>query len=137
MIQLECKNGFVMSLQHTNTVKGLPFLELLGRTSNNYCDGNENLKEATGLNKQSYSGGSRIFFRRGCTCLLLYFNTNKPHSFFLQNTSCIRKPQVIFSVVTQRSSLRDDTKNGCVADYLLPCSFPFFFATQANRAPTQ
>ena len=27
-------------------------------------------------------GGSRIFFRRGCTCLLLYFNTNKPHSFF-------------------------------------------------------
>ena len=43
------------------------------------------------------SGGSRIFFRRGCTRLLLYFNTNKPHSFFffLQNTSCIRKPQVI------------------------------------------
>ena len=39
-------------------------------------------------------GGSRIFFRRGCTRLLLYFNTNKPH-FFLQNTSCIRKPQVI------------------------------------------
>ena len=27
-------------------------------------------------------GGSRIFFRRGCTRLLLYFNTNKPHSFF-------------------------------------------------------
>ena len=40
-------------------------------------------------------GGSRIFFRRGCTRLLLYFKTNKPHSFFLQNTSCIRKPQVI------------------------------------------
>ena len=43
-------------------------------------------------------GGSRIFFRRGCTHLLLYFNTNKPHSFFwffLQNTSCIRKQQVI------------------------------------------
>ena len=40
-------------------------------------------------------GGSRIFFRRGCTRLLRYFNTNKPHSFFLQNTSCIRKPQVI------------------------------------------
>ena len=28
-------------------------------------------------------GGSRIFVRRGCTHLLLYFNTNKPHSFFL------------------------------------------------------
>ena len=26
-------------------------------------------------------GGSRIFFRRGCTRLLFYFNTNKPHSF--------------------------------------------------------
>ena len=29
-----------------------------------------------------YRGGSRIFFRRGCTRLLLDFNTNKPHSFF-------------------------------------------------------
>ena len=27
-------------------------------------------------------GGSRIFFKRGCTSLLLYFNTNKTHSFF-------------------------------------------------------
>ena len=27
-------------------------------------------------------GGSRTFFRRGCTRLLLYFNTNKPHSSF-------------------------------------------------------
>ena len=27
-------------------------------------------------------GGSMIFLRRGCTLLLLYFNTNKPHSFF-------------------------------------------------------
>ena len=43
-----------------------------------------------------HRGGSRIFFlRRGCIRLLLYFNTNKPHSFFWQNTSCIRKPQVI------------------------------------------
>ena len=29
-----------------------------------------------------YRGGSRIFFRRGCTRLLLYFSTNKPHRFF-------------------------------------------------------
>ena len=36
-----------------------------------------------------------FFFRRGCTLLLVYFNTNKPHSFFLQNTSCVRKLQVI------------------------------------------
>ena len=27
-------------------------------------------------------GGSRIFFRRGCTCLLLYFNTNNHIVFF-------------------------------------------------------
>ena len=40
-------------------------------------------------------GRIQDFFRRGCTCLLLYFNTNKPHSFFLQNTSSIRKLQVI------------------------------------------
>ena len=40
-------------------------------------------------------GRIQDFFRRGCTRLLPYFNTNKPHSFFLQNTSCIRKPQVI------------------------------------------
>ena len=32
--------------------------------------------------KTKSRGGSRIFFRRGCTRLLLYFNTNKPHSFF-------------------------------------------------------
>ena len=29
---------------------------------------------------------------------MLYFNTSKPHSFFLQNTSCIKKPQVISGV---------------------------------------
>ena len=40
-------------------------------------------------------GQIQDFFWRGCTRLLLYFNTNKPHSFFLQNTSCIRKLQVI------------------------------------------
>ena len=40
-------------------------------------------------------GRIQDFNRRGCTRLLLYFNTNKPHNFFLQNTSCIRKPQVI------------------------------------------
>ena len=34
-------------------------------------------------NKSVYiRGGSRMFFRRGCTRLLLYFNANKPQSFF-------------------------------------------------------
>ena len=45
-------------------------------------------------------GRIQDFFRRGCTRILLYFNTNKPQPQFfwllLQNTSCIRKPQVIF-----------------------------------------
>ena len=42
-------------------------------------------------------GGSRIFFRRGSTRLLLYFNTNKLHSFFFAEYQLysIRKPQVI------------------------------------------
>ena len=30
---------------------------------------------------------------------MLYLNTNKPHSFFLQNASCIRKSQVISGVL--------------------------------------
>ena len=33
------------------------------------------------VNIKGRRGGSRIFFRRGCTRLLLYFNTNKPHFF--------------------------------------------------------
>ena len=41
-------------------------------------------------------GWIQDFFEEGCTCLLRYFNTNKPHSFFfLQNTSCIRKLQAV------------------------------------------
>ena len=31
---------------------------------------------------QGHRGGSRIFFRRGCTRLLLYFNTNDSFLFF-------------------------------------------------------
>ena len=38
-----------------------------------------------------HRGGSRIFFRRGCTRLLLYFNSNKPHSFFLAEYQLYQK----------------------------------------------
>ena len=49
-----------------------------------------------GMTSDICQGRIQDFFRRGCTRLLLLFNTNKPHSsFFLQNTGCIRKPQVI------------------------------------------
>ena len=74
----------------------LPFRPLVAKwwftMSFSHCD-----KQTSKQTKQKYDnrGGSRIFFRRGCTRPLLYFNTNKPHSFFLRNTSCIRKPQVI------------------------------------------
>ena len=34
--------------------------------------------------KMIFRGGSRIFSRRGCTRLLLYFKTNKAHSFFAE-----------------------------------------------------
>ena len=50
-----------------------------------------------------YRGGSRIFFRRGCTRLSLYFNTDKPHSFFWQNTSCIIPHTALRSLLTANS----------------------------------
>ena len=53
-------------------------------------------------------GGSRIFFRRGCTRLLLYFNTNKPHSFFF-----CRIPVVLEN---RRSSREGGGRT--------PCTFP-------------
>ena len=48
------------------------------------CDGGRRRKLFYSVSHfaQVSRGGSRIFFRRGCTRLLLYFNTNKPHSFF-------------------------------------------------------
>ena len=59
---------------------------------------NEFLKQTIDkkLSTVLHQGRIQDFFRRGCTRLLLYFDTSKPHSFlFLQNTICIRKPQVI------------------------------------------
>ena len=47
-------------------------------------------EKRTSENRRKIRGGSRIFLRRGCTLLLLYFNTNKPHSFF-----CCRIPVVL------------------------------------------
>ena len=38
--------------------------------------------DSMGSSASNTRGGSRIFFRRGCTRLFLYFNTNKPHSIF-------------------------------------------------------
>ena len=79
--------------------------------SNNYYNSSQKLPISSCFSHEEYvSQGTRFsylrvftvtgadpgFFRRGCTRLLLYFNTNKPHSFLGgQNTSCIRKLQVI------------------------------------------
>ena len=79
---------------------------------NNYYNTSQKLPISSCFSQEEYvSQGTRFsylrvltvtgadpgfFFRRGYTCLLLYFNTKKPHSFFFwQNTSCIRKLQVI------------------------------------------
>ena len=49
--------------------------------------GNNNSNAPT----SKFRGGSRIFFRRGCTRLWLYFNNNKPHSFFLAEHQLYKK----------------------------------------------
>ena len=49
------------------------------------------LEKCKWLAKEVPRDGSRIFLRG----VHHYFSTNKPHIFFLKNTSCIRKPQVI------------------------------------------
>ena len=73
----------------------------------------------------SSRGGSRIFFRKGCTRLLLYFNTNKPHSFFLG-----RIPVVLEN---RRSSQGGGVRTPCTLPLDPPLSrlyigrlFPFF-----------
>ena len=43
------------------------------------------------LNLIVFRDGSRIFFRRGCTRLLLHFYTNKPHSFFFAEYQLYKK----------------------------------------------
>ena len=84
-------------------------------------------------------GGSRIFFRRGCTRLLLYFNTNKPHSFFLQNTSCIRKLQVILGGRGGAHPLHPPPRSApvlyCVCDIYLPAHSPMLLATYLTHLP--
>ena len=87
-------NIWELLAQRTNSPLTQTFFWLITQSSLNkwqeeMCD--EALRmsvwEATNQNSSFFQalhnrGGSRIFFRRGCTRLLLYFNTNKPHSFF-------------------------------------------------------
>ena len=66
-------------------------------------------------------GRIQDFFRRGCTRLLLYFNTNKPHSFFFG-----RIPVVLEN---RRSS---QGRGGCAPPHPPPRSAPV-----AKRAETR
>ena len=56
--------------------------------------------------------------------------------FFVRNLVCYT---AVFSVVTQSSlwggALRDDTKNGCVADYTKSCAF-FFSSAKTAQLPS-
>ena len=71
-------------------------------------------------------GGSRIFFKRGCTRLLLYFNTNKPHSFFF-----FRRIPVVLE--NRRSSQRGGVRTPCT----LPLDPPLMLITlRAERVNT-
>ena len=65
-----------------------------------------------------FRGGSRIFFRRGCTRLLLYFNTNKTHSFFF-----CRIPVVL----ENRRSSQEEGGRGAHPLHPPPRSFPAFW----------
>ena len=58
--------------------KTRPFTQLFSQPSGAI---NENIVQ-NHLNIALVRDGSTIFFRSGCTRLLLYFNTNKPHRFF-------------------------------------------------------
>ena len=67
-------------------------------------------------------GRIQNFFRRGCTRLLLFFNTNNPQSFFFwQNTSCIRTPQVILGEVCTPCTLHLDPPLTCVMLCYITC----------------
>ena len=63
-----------------------------------------------------------FFFRRGCTRLLLYFNTNKPDSFFFG-----RIPVVLENC---RSSQRAEKGGGRVRN---PCTLPLDPPLRCNR----
>ena len=65
-------------------------------------------------------GGSRIFFSRGCTRLLLYFNTNKPQFF-------CRIPVLLENRRSSRGA-------GCVPLHPPPRSAPGLLQCQKNRS---
>ena len=93
MTKLYCANyTCVMSDRRSNEYH--VFLSVVLTLAEYFCFESQR-NDRSGSHIRCSGGGSRIFFRRGCSRLLLYFNTNKPHIFFLQNNSCIRKPQVI------------------------------------------
>ena len=70
-----------------------------------------------------YRGRSRFFFRRGCTRLLLYFNTNKPQCFFFGGG---RVPVVL-------ENRRSSQGGGVRTPGTLPLDPPLFYLTSEHR----
>ena len=62
--------------------------------------------------KESAGADPGFFFRSGCTRLLLYFNTNKPHSFFFCRTPVVLE--------NRRSSQGEGVRTPCTLPLDLP-----------------
>ena len=102
-------------------LKSLTGFKLCAATRNNIQEGVETVKTCN-----FHRGGSRIFFRRGCTRLLLYFNTNKPHSFFF-----FRRIPVVLE--NRRSSQGGGVRTPCI----LPLDPPLFQQCSVRLHVTQ
>ena len=100
--------GYLSGNLHSSSNPLLPSRGLAGVDPGFFLGGGEPLRvyHFYGVSKHNSSTPSQVFssffFCRIPVVLKscrshVFFNTNKPQSFFLQNTSCIRKLQVIIS----------------------------------------
>ena len=80
------------------------------------------------LLKSLVQGRIQDFFRRGCTRLLLYFNTNKPRSFFLFFFFCR-----ITVVLENRRSSHGGVRIPCTLHQICPCG-ALSFENSLNQA---
>ena len=79
-VLLVCYTAFFSVVTQRSSLKGRGALR--DDTKNGCVADKSTFRSLEKHSKIFYRGGSRIFFRRRCTRLLLYFNSNKPHSFF-------------------------------------------------------
>ena len=72
----------------------------------------------------TYQGRIQVFFRRGCTCLLLYFNTNKPQFFFRS------KPVVLENRRSSQGALHPPPRSAHAYVLIFTFSGSFAFLTR-------